>query len=169
MTHQYADWAQIYTEDCTDCVMGMFMYGLILTVHVLAACLFIGTVFFEVCIMAAVKKKLMGYDFAPFEKALNQRLFAIMPWVLLTLVSSGLGLLHTHYRALLSFPDSSFAVLLVCKLALVASVLVQFGLIKFWRNRHVLTARRSQLIHRSVWVHVLCIAILAKAMFYWTW
>ena len=119
--------------------------------------------------MAAVIKNLLGYDFAPLEKALNQRLFAIMPWVLLTLVSSGLGLLHTHYRALLSFPDSSFAVLLVCKLALVVSVLVQFGLIKFWRSRHVLTARRSQLIHRSVWVHVLLIAILAKAMFYWTW
>ena len=169
MTHQYADMAHIYTEDCIDCVMGIFMYGLILTVYVLAACLFIGTVFFEVCIMAMVRKNLRDYDFAPLEKALNQRLFAIMPWVLLTFVGSGLGLLHTHYRALLSFPDSSFAVLLVCKLILVASVLTHFGFIKFWRSRHVLTVRRSQLIHKSVWAHVLCIAILAKAMFYWTW
>ena len=145
------------------------MYGLIVTVHVVAACLFIGTVFFEVCIMAVVRKRLLDYDFAPLEKALNQHLFAIMPWVLLTLVGSGLGLLHTHYRALLSFSEGSFAVLLACKLVLVASVLVHFGLIKFWRSRHVLTARRSQLMHRSVLMHVISIAILAKAMFYWTW
>ena len=46
------------------------MYGLIVTVHVLAACLFIGTVFFEVCIMAVVRKRLLDYDFAPLENSL---------------------------------------------------------------------------------------------------
>ena len=54
-----------------------------------------------------------------------------MPWVLLTLVSSELGLLHRNYRALLSFSDNSFAVLLMCKLILVINVLVYLGLVKF--------------------------------------
>ena len=137
-------------------------YFLLLLVHLLAAIFFIGTVFFEVLMLSPLARQVSRPSMREFEYALGRRARRIMPWVLLTLVSSGLGLLHTHYRALLSFPDSSFAVLLVCKLALVVSVLVQFGLIKFWRSRHVLTARRSQLIHRSVWVHVLLIALFVS-------
>ena len=67
------------------------MYGLILMVHLLAACAFIGTVFFEVMVLTGVKKKLPIAVSTQFEKALSQRLFAIMPWILLTLVLSGLG------------------------------------------------------------------------------
>ena len=145
------------------------MYGLILMVHLLSASVFIGTVFFEVIIWAGVKQKLHVAISTPVEKALSQRLFAIMPWVLLVLVGSGLGLLHTHYQALLSVPQHSFGVLLACKLVLVLSVLLHFGAIKYWRSRHMLTAQRSRCLHRSVLVHVLGIAILAKAMFYWTW
>ena len=68
------------------------MYGLILMVHLLAACVFIGTVFFEVMVLTGVKKKLPVAVSTQVEKALSQRLFAIMPWILLTLVLSGLGL-----------------------------------------------------------------------------
>ena len=145
------------------------MYGLILMVHLLAACVFIGTVFFEVMVLTGVKKKLPIAVSTQFEKALSQRLFAIMPWVLFILVFSGLGLLHTHYQALLALPHSSFGVLLACKLVLVLSVLLHFVTIKYWRSKCMLTAQRSRLLHRSVLLHVVCIAILAKAMFYWAW
>ena len=145
------------------------MYGLILMVHVLAASVFIGTVFFEVLIMGWVAKSLPHQVLKPVEQVLNRRLFAVMPWVLLLLLLSGLGLLHTHYSVLLVWPYSSFALLLMCKLILVVSVFGHFGLVWHWRKQHRLTQRRSQYLHYSVLMHGMCIAILAKAMFYWTW
>ena len=168
-TNQGIIWGPNYTEAISWLWNGHAVYGFIVIVHLLCACVFIGTVFFEVLIMASIKTKIDAATLKPVEQALSQRLFAFMPWVLLLLVFSGMGLLHTHYHALLPLPHGSFGVLLACKLLLVASVLIHFGTIKYWRHRHVLTARRSRLLHVSVLLHVVFIAVLAKAMFYWTW
>lgn len=145
------------------------MYGLIIIVHLLCACIFIGTVFFEVVVMSFVQQQVDKKSFHVVETALGKRLFSIMPWILLLLVGSGLGLLHSHYRALLPPWQSSFGILLACKLILVVSVLLHFFVIKYWRSHHTLTQQRSLWVHRSVLIHVFAIAILAKAMFYWAW
>ncbi|WKL18389.1 hypothetical protein QYQ99_13035 [Comamonas testosteroni] len=144
-------------------------YGLLITVHLLAAVAFAGTVFFEVVLLGGVHGKVAAQHMRPVEQALGTRATAVMPWVLLALYSAGAGLAWQH-RALLAHPlASSMGLLMAIKIALALSVLLHFFTAMWWRRKGQLNGRRSHRLHLSVFCHVLAIVLLAKAMFYLHW
>lgn len=144
-------------------------YPLLLTLHLLAATVFIGTVFFEVVVLGGARKHLPHETMREVERVLGNRLRAVMPWVLLVLYSAGIGLAW-HYRAALAQPlAGSFGLLLSLKIALALSVLGHFATAMVWHRRNLLGGRRSRRLHISVFCHVLAIALLAKGMFFLHW
>lgn len=142
-------------------------YGLLVTIHLLAAVAFAGTVFFEVVLLASVHRQVPRQHMKPVEEAIGTRATAVMPWVLLTLYVAGAGLVW-HYRGVLAHPfDSSMGTLMTLKIVLALSVLAHFFAAMWWRRHGQLSGRRSHRLHLSVFCHVFLIVVLAKAMFYW--
>ena len=141
-------------------------YGLLLTLHLLAAIAFVGTVFFEVVMLEGVRRHLPPAVMREVERAIGNRATAVMPWVLLVLYAAGIGLAW-HHRAALADPLASrFALLLTIKIALALAVFGHFATAMIWRRRGRLSGRRSRRLHLSVFCHVLAIVLLAKAMLY---
>jgi len=145
-------------------------YPLLLVLHLFAAILFVGTVFFEVLILESVHRHVPPRAMKAVEAALGRRLRQVMPWVILTLFGSGLGMLHLRYAPLLAAPwASSFATLLSFKLLLALSVLGHFIFAMYSFRVGRMTGQRSRRIHYSVFAHVVLIVLLAKGMFYLSW
>ena len=141
-------------------------YGLLLTLHLLAAIAFAGTVFFEVVMLGGVRQQLPPETMRSVERAIGHRAVRVMPWVLAALYLAGIGLAWQHRAALARPLGSGFALLLTLKIALAISVFGHFATAMVWRRRGVLNGRRSRRLHLSVFCHVLAIIVLAKAMFY---
>jgi hypothetical protein len=144
-------------------------YGVLLTLHLLAAIAFVGTVFFEVVMLEGVRNHLPQETMRAVERAIGNQATAVMPWVLLTLYAAGISLAWQHRAALAQPLISSFGLLLMLKIVLSLSVFGHFASAMFWRRRGVLGGRRSRRLHLSVFCHVLAIVLLAKAMFYVQW
>lgn len=144
-------------------------YALLLTLHLLAAIAFAGTVFFEVVLLSGARRHLPAAVARATEQALGHRAVAVMPWVLLVLYGAGLGLAWQHRAALAAPLASSFGLLLSLKIALALGVFGHFLTAMWWRRRGLLNGRRSHRLHLSVFGHVLAIVLLAKAMFYLHW
>lgn len=141
-------------------------YPVLLVLHLFAALIFIGTVFFEVLILHNVRRHLPHDTMREVERAVGNRARAIMPWVLLVLYGAGIGMAW-QYRAALAQPlASSFGLLLSIKIALALSVFGHFATAMAWRRRGMLHGRRSRRLHLSVFVHVVAIVLLAKGMVY---
>lgn len=144
-------------------------YFILVTLHLLAAITFVGTVFFEVLILEGIRKPLGREAMRSVERAIGHRARRIMPWVIVVLYSAGIGMAW-QYRALLAHPlDSSFATLLSIKIILAISVLIHFVTAVTLGARGKLNSRQVRWIHASVFSHVTLIVVLAKAMFYITW
>lgn len=145
-------------------------YPILLVLHLFAAILFVGTVFFEVLILESIHRHVPATAMKMVEGALGRRLRRVMPWVILTLFGSGLGMLHLRYAPLLAEPlASSFATLLSLKLLLALSVLGHFIFAMYSLRVGRMTGQRSRRIHYSVFAHVVLIVLLAKGMFYLSW
>jgi len=145
-------------------------YPIVLTLHLFAAIFFVGTVFFEVLILESIHRQVPARAMTQVEAALGRRLRQVMPWVILTLFGSGLGMLHLRYAPLLAAPLASpFATLLSLKLLLAGSVLGHFIFAMYSFRAGRMTGQRSRRIHYSVFAHVLLIVLLAKGMFYLSW
>ncbi|MCY1284759.1 hypothetical protein D9M68_243120 [compost metagenome] len=145
-------------------------YPILLTLHLLAALMFVGTVFFEVLILERVRKHVPEDAMRAVERAIGQRARRLMPWVILVLFGAGLGMAWERYLQLLAEPwRSPFATLLALKILLALSVLGHFlfTMLLFASGR--MTARRSRIIHISVFCHVVLIVLLAKGMFFISW
>lgn len=146
--------------------MSYFVLNLL---HLFAAIMFVGTVFFEVLILEAIRKPVGREAMRSVESAVARRARQLMPFVILVLYSAGLGMAW-QYRAALAHPfDSSFATLLWIKIILAISVLVHFITAVTLGARGKLRSRQVRFIHISVFSHVLLIVFLAKAMFYISW
>ncbi|HUH58903.1 MAG TPA: hypothetical protein VL001_02375 [Candidimonas sp.] len=144
-------------------------YPILLTLHLFAALMFIGTVFFEVLILENVRKHVRRDVMRTLETAIGNRARRLMPWVLLVLYSAGIGMAWFH-RAALAHPfESSFALLLTLKIALALSVFGHFLAAMTLRSKGRLNARHFQRIHLSVFCHMVGIVLLAKAMLYLRW
>lgn len=146
------------------------LYPLLLTLHLFAALIFIGTVFFEVLFLESIRKRLPAKVMLLVEEGVARRARQLMPWVLLVLFGAGVGMVWVRYLPVLVTPlASSFGTLLLLKIILAASVLGHFlaAMLLFKTGR--MNARYVQFIHTSVFCHLVAIVILAKAMFYLTW
>lgn len=60
-------------------------YGMLITLHLLAAVAFSGTVFFEIVLLANVHSGVPKQHILLMEQALETRATAVMPWGLLVL------------------------------------------------------------------------------------
>lgn len=141
-------------------------YPILLTIHLLCALMFIGTVFFEVLILENVRKHVSKEVMRAVETAIVQRARTLMPWVLLLLFSAGIGMAW-QYRAQLAHPfDSALGTLLTIKIVIAISVFGHFLTAMFLRSRGRMNSRRFRLLHLSVFCHVVAIVMLAKSMFY---
>jgi hypothetical protein len=140
----------------------------LITLHLFAAIAFVGTVFFEVLILGSVRNTVGREGMRPVEIAIGARARRLMPFVILVLYGTGIGMAW-QYRADLAHPlSSNFATLLTLKILLAISVLVHFITAVTLAARGRMRARQSHIIHLSVFCHVVLIVFLAKAMFYVT-
>lgn len=146
------------------------LYPLLLTLHLFAALVFIGTVFFEVLFLESIRKQLPAKVMLLVEQGIGRRARTLMPWVLLVLFGAGLGMVWLRYLPILGAPlASSFGTLLLLKIVLACSVLLHFlGAMLLFRTERM-TARYSQFIHTSLFCHMVAIVLLAKGMFYLSW
>lgn len=146
------------------------IYPLLLTLHLFAALVFIGTVFFEVLFLEGIRRQLPAKVMSLVEQAVGQRARKLMPWVLLVLFGAGLGMVWLRYLPVLDRPlASSFGTLLGLKILLAVSVLGHFLLAVFLLKRGRMSARYQHFIHYSVFTHMVLIVLLAKWMFYLSW
>lgn len=142
---------------------------MLVTLHLFAAIMFVGTVFFEVLILEGVRKRVGREIMRAIELAIGGRARRLMPFVMLVLYGAGIGMAW-EYRDVLVHPfASSFALLLWIKILLALSVLAHFLTAITLSGTGKLKSRHFQLIHLSVFCHVVLIVFLAKAMFYLSW
>ncbi|MCD0503033.1 CopD family copper resistance protein [Bordetella petrii] len=144
-------------------------YPLLLTLHLLAAVAFAGTVFFEVVMLEGVRRHVPRDAMRVLETAIGARARRLMPWVFLALYGAGLGMAWQHRGALAQPLASSFGLLLGLKILLAISVFGHFLAAMALHRRGRLNTLRSRRIHISVFCHVVLILLLAKAMFYLHW
>lgn len=141
----------------------------LVTLHLFAAIMFVGTVFFEVLILEGIRKSVGRGAMRTIESAIGRRARRVMPFVIAVLYTAGIAMAW-QYRDVLTHPlDSSFATLLTIKIVLALSVLAHFITAVTLGARGKLNSRHVKIIHTSVFCHVVLIVFLAKAMFYITW
>jgi len=141
----------------------------LVTLHLLAAIMFVGTVFFEVLILEGVRRPVGREAMRAVETAVGRRARRVMPFVMAILYGAGIAMAW-QYRGDLAHPfESGFATLLSIKIALAVSVLAHFITAVTLGARGKLKSRHFKLIHLSVFCHVVLIVLLAKAMFYVAW
>ncbi|SDY27684.1 CopD family copper resistance protein [Pseudomonas sp. NFIX28] len=146
------------------------IYPLLLTLHLLAALVFIGTVFFEVLFLEHIRQQLPAKLMVLLEQGTARRARQLMPWVLLVLFGAGLGMVWVRYLPVLAAPlASSFGTLLMLKILLAASVLGHFLIAMLLFKSGRMNERYSRFIHHSLFGHMLLIVLLAKGMFYLSW
>src|SRR5690606_13350810 len=141
-------------------------YVVLITLHLFAAFIFVGTVFFEVLMLEGIRKHVPREAMRAVEQAIGRRARRIMPFVLLALYGAGIAMAW-EYRAALAHPlDSTFSTLLSLTILLALSVLAHFITAVTLGARDRLTRRLSRRIPFSVFAHVLVIVFLAKGMFF---
>ncbi|WP_423358613.1 CopD family copper resistance protein [Pseudomonas citronellolis] len=146
------------------------IYPILLTLHLFAALMFVGTVFFEVLILESVRKHVPAAVMRQVEQGIGKRARRLMPWVLLVLFGAGLGMVWTRYLPLLADPlASSFGTLLSLKILLALSVLGHFFSAMFLLRSGRMNSTYFRRIHLSVFSHMVGIVLLAKGMFYLSW
>lgn len=141
-------------------------YLTLLLLHLFAAIIFVGTVFFEVMMLEGIRRHVPRDAMRSVESAVGKRARRVMPWIILVLYGAGLSMAW-QYRSVLAAPfESTLGTLLSLKILLALSVLGHFIYAVRLGAQGRLKAARSRVIHLSVFAHVIIIVFLAKAMFY---
>ena len=144
-------------------------HSVLVTLHLFAAIVFVGTVFFEVLVLEGIRKHVPHEFMRAVEIAIGQRARKFMPWVVLVLYGAGIAMAW-QYRAQLAHPlSSTFSALLTLKIILALSVLGHFISAVTLSGKGLLKSRHFRRIHISVFLHMIGIVFLAKAMFYLHW
>ena len=140
-------------------------YLLIKTLHLLAAIAFIGTLFFQVLILAPVTRRLDPGVRELLAPALGQRARHVVHVVAVVLYGAGLMLVWP-FRSLLANPFSNtFATLLTLKIILAVLIIGHYALLIVLRRSQRVTERSIQLLNISLLLHAVLLVICAKSMF----
>lgn len=142
-------------------------HALLQTVHLFCAILFIGVVFFEVIFLEPVRRHLPDDMMTLVEAGIHIRARRFMPIVVALLFASGIAMVIRVYGNLwLPLSWQGFSLLLSIKMLLALSVLVHFVSAIRASLCNCMTSRRFKITHHSVFIHMVLIVVLAKAMFY---
>lgn len=144
-------------------------YSLLHVLHLLGAIAFVGTLFFEVIILAKVKPQLDPGALIELEQALGRRTRTVLHWVVLLVYGAGFGLAWQHRQMLADPFASSFATLLSLKIVLAVSVFLSFGLVAMLLRSGRMSPSLYRKLHWAVLIQMLGIVLLAKGMFYIQW
>jgi len=144
-------------------------YPLLHVVHLLAAICFIGTLFFEVVILARAKRELAADSVPALYRAVGARSRVVLHWVVLFVYGAGIALAWHHRQALAAPLASSFAMLLWLKILLAVGGFLSFGLVAVLLRRGGMTPERYRALHWAILAQMIGIVVLAKAMFYLHW
>jgi hypothetical protein len=87
-------------------------YFVLLVLHLFAAIMFVGTVFFEVLILESLRKPLGREAMRNVELNIARRARRLMPFVMLVLFGAGIGMAWQYRDALADPFGSTFAMLL---------------------------------------------------------
>lgn len=141
-------------------------YFTLLVLHLFAAILFVGTVFFEVLMLEGIRRHVPREAMRAVESAIGRRARRLMPFAIIILYGAGLGMAWRYHTVLAQPFESTLGTLLSLKILLALSVLAHFIYAVRLGAQGRLKSRQSRLIHLSVFAHVVAIVFLAKAMFY---
>jgi len=144
-------------------------YPLLHVVHLLAAICFIGTLFFEVVILARAKRELAADSVPALDRAVGARSRVVLHWVVLFVYGAGIGLAWYHRQALANPFASSFATQLTLKIVLAVGVFLTFGLVAVLLRKGRMTPARYRTLHWAIFLQMIGIVLLAKGMFYLHW
>src|SRR5690606_3269282 len=144
-------------------------YALLHIVHLLAAIMFIGAVFFEVLVLARITPQISTESLTEVQRAIGERLRVVLHWVVLFVYGAGIALAWQHRSSLAAPWNSSFGTLLMVKILLAIGVFLTFGLFAILLRSVRMTGARRQVIHWAIFVQMLGIVVLAKGMFYFHW
>lgn len=144
-------------------------YSLLHVTHLLGAIFFIGALFIEVAVLARVRQQIEPDLMQRIDKAVGARLRVVLHWVVLFVYGAGIGLAW-HHRHLLANPlASSFGTLLWLKILLAVGVFFTFGAVAMLLRSGRMTPARYHAIHWAIFLQMVGIVVLAKAMFYLRW
>jgi hypothetical protein len=141
-------------------------YGLLVTVHLLCAIVFVGAVCFEVLVIEPLERKLPPGLGARLADAIPAHVRTFMPFVVALLFTTGGLMFWIHYSARPDFFQSRFGVLLTLKASLAFIVLGIFASAVRASVRGTMDPCRFRHTHRVVAILMLAIVLLAKGMFH---
>lgn len=140
-------------------------YLLIKTLHLLAAIAFIGTLFFQVLILAPAAQRLDPSVRSLLSPVLGQQARHVIHVVAIVLYGAGL-MLAWPYRSLLANPlSSTFGTLLSLKILLAVMIIGHYAALIFLRRAQRVTERVMYLLNVSLLLHAVLLVICAKSMF----
>ncbi|MCQ4243028.1 CopD family copper resistance protein [Stutzerimonas stutzeri] len=144
-------------------------YSLLHVTHLVGAIFFIGTLFVEVAVLASVRKQIDPELMQRVDKAVGARLRVVLHWVVLFVYGAGIGLAWYHRHLLANPFASSFGTLLTLKIVLAVGVFFTFGAVAMLLRSGRMTPGRYRAIHWAIFLQMVGIVVLAKAMFYLRW
>lgn len=140
-------------------------YLTIKTLHLLAAIAFIGTLFFQVLILAPASRRLAPVVREAIGPVLGQQARHVIHFVALVLYGAGLTLAWP-YRTLLANPlSSTFTILLSLKILLAFLIIGHYVALIFLRRGRHIGEGGMYWLNVSLLVHAVLLVVCAKSMF----
>lgn len=141
------------------------LYLTLKTLHLLMAMAFIGTLFFQVLILAPVARQLPAQARGQLSVLLGQQARRVIHWVALLLYGAGVALVWPYRQALADPLASSFTLLLTLKLLLAVLIIGHYVAMIVLRSNNRITERGLRLLNISLLAHGVVLVVCAKAMF----
>src|SRR5690554_2241840 len=140
-------------------------YLTIKTLHLLAAIAFIGTLFFQVLILAPASRRLAPAVREAIGPVLDQQARHVSHFAALVRYGAGLSLARP-YRTLLAKPlSSTFTILLSLKILLAFLIIGHYVSLIFRRRGRLIGVRGMLWLNVSLLVHAVLPVVCAKSMF----
>lgn len=141
------------------------LYLLLKTLHLLMAIAFVGTLFFQVFVLAPVGRQLAPELRGRMAALFGQQARRVIHWVALLLYAAGVALVWPYRQALADPLASSFSLLLSLKLLLALLIIGHYAALILLRSQKRITERGMRLLNLSLLAHAVLLVFCAKAMF----
>jgi hypothetical protein len=141
------------------------LYLSLKTLHLLMANAFVGTLFFQVFILAPVNSQLSQELRGRMSVLFGQQARRVIHWVALLLYGAGIALVWPYRHALADPLASTFSMLLSLKLTLAVLIIGHYVALIVLRSKNRITERSMRIVNISLLLHAVVLVFCAKAMF----